>query len=115
MTEYEGDEEQKVLGRKLKEAREYLNLSQQFVTAATGIPRTAVSEIERGQRRVDSLELRKLARVYRMPVSHFLGDEVGPVETTAVLGRVLEDLPAEDQQEVLTFAQFLTARRSRRS
>jgi transcriptional regulator with XRE-family HTH domain len=115
MTESESDEDQKTLGRRLKEAREYLNLSQQFVTASTGIPRTAISEIERGQRRVDSLELRKLARVYRMPVSHFLGDEAGPVETTAVLGRVLQDLPTEDQREVLTFAQFLTARRSRKS
>ncbi len=110
------DEEQKTLGRRLKKAREYLNLSQQYVTASTGIPRTAISEIERGGRRVDSLELRKLARVYRMPVSHFLGDEPEPVETTAFLGRVIQDLPAEDQQEVLSFAQYLAyARKNRKS
>lgn len=104
----DSDQDQKDLGRRLKEAREYLNLSQQYVTSATGIPRTAISEIERGQRRVDSLELRKLARVYRIPVSRLLGDDTIPIETAAVLGRVLQDLPAEDQQEVLDFAQYLT-------
>src|SRR5690242_12816467 len=55
------------LGGRLKEIREYLNFSQQYVSDRTGIPRTAISDIERGARRVDSLELKKLARLYRYP------------------------------------------------
>jgi transcriptional regulator with XRE-family HTH domain len=43
------------LARRLREAREFLNLSQQFVAEQTGIPRSAVSDIERGSRRVESL------------------------------------------------------------
>ncbi len=49
------------LGRRLKKHREYLGMSQQYVAECTGIPRSAVSEIEHGNRRVDAVELTKLA------------------------------------------------------
>ena len=54
------------LARRLREAREFTNLSQQFVSEQTGIPRSAISDIERGSRRVESLELKRLAELYRM-------------------------------------------------
>ncbi|MET9914070.1 helix-turn-helix transcriptional regulator [Streptomyces sp. NPDC006476] len=59
------DPELTQLGERLKKTRDYLNMSQQFVSDNTGIPRSAISDIERGERRVDSLELKKLARLYR--------------------------------------------------
>ena len=68
------DEEWQALGARLREIREYLGISQQNVAQATGIQRTAVSDIERGQRKVDSLELRKLSKLYRYPVSYLLGE-----------------------------------------
>lgn len=108
MTETTADPDQVALGRRLRETREYLGLSQQHVTAGTGIPRTAISEIERGNRRVDSLELRRLARFFRYPVSYFYGEEPDQTETTAVLGRVLNDLEPEDREQILRFAQYLT-------
>ena len=45
-------------GRRLKEAREYLELSQDEVARELGIPRTAISLMESGQRKVEALELR---------------------------------------------------------
>lgn len=108
MTDATSDPDQVALGQRLKEIREYLGLSQQHVTAGTGIPRTAISEIERGHRRVDSLELRKLARFFRYPVSYFLGEEPDQTEATAVLGRVLNELAPEDREQILRFAQYLT-------
>ncbi|MGW6278416.1 helix-turn-helix domain-containing protein [Kribbella sp. NPDC055071] len=104
------DAEWRTLGARLREIREYLGISQQNVAAATGIPRTAVSDIERGQRKVDSLELRKLSKLYRYPVSYLLGesgvdeDEAAPV---AALARVFDDLTDQDRQEVLRFAEYL--------
>jgi len=95
------------LGAKLKEVREYLSLSQQVVATSTGIPRSAISDIERGQRKVDSLELRKFARLYRYPVSYFLGEEGNETEAASALARTVVDLTAEDREEVLRFAQFL--------
>ncbi|MFN8190983.1 MAG: helix-turn-helix transcriptional regulator [Nocardioidaceae bacterium] len=104
------DEEWRTLGARLREIREYLGISQQNVAAATGIPRTAVSDIERGRRKVDSLELRKLSKLYRYPVSYLLGesgvdeDEAVPV---SALARVFDDLTDQDRQEVLRFAEYL--------
>jgi transcriptional regulator with XRE-family HTH domain len=63
--------------------REYLNFSQQLVSDRTGIPRSAVSDVERGGRKVDSLELRKLARLYGYSTSYFL-DEPEKVKPNAV-------------------------------
>jgi transcriptional regulator with XRE-family HTH domain len=101
----EGTESQQ-LATRLREAREYLNLSQQFVADKTGIPRSAVSDIERGMRKVDSLELRKLARLYMYPVGYFLGEEEAD-DDVRTLARAVTDLTEDDRAEVVRFAQFL--------
>ncbi len=95
------------LGARLREIREYLNLSQADVAAATGIARSAVSDIERGQRKVDSLELRKFSKLYRYPVSYILGEVESSSESAQALARAVTDLTDADRQEVLKFAQFL--------
>jgi transcriptional regulator with XRE-family HTH domain len=100
------ESESKQLANRLREAREYLNLSQQFVADKTGIPRSAVSDIENGRRKVDSLELRKLARLYMYPVAYFLGEEEADEEVRA-LARAVTDLTEDDRAEVVRFAQFL--------
>jgi transcriptional regulator with XRE-family HTH domain len=94
------------LGARLREVREYLNLSQQYVADKTGIPRSAVSDIERGVRKVDSLELRKLSRLYMHPVGFFLGEQDAGDEVRA-LARAVTDLTDQDRAEVVRFAQFL--------
>ena len=103
-------DEAAALARRLRQAREFLNLSQQFVAEQTGISRTAVSDIERGARRVESLELKRLAQLYRMPVDYFLGG--GSVEdaadaTSRALARAAGDLDEEAKEEVVRFAMFL--------
>lgn len=104
------------LGARLRHAREYLSLSQQDVAANTGIPRSAISDIERGQRKVDSLELRKLAKVYRRPVSSLLGDdgiqtftqsEDSGSDSVVALARAVQGLTEADKAEVVRFAEFL--------
>lgn len=102
------------LAHKLREAREYVNLSQQFVAAQTGIPRSAISDIERGTRRVESLELKRLAELYRMPINFFLGTDPDPEAAGAAedpqvvaLTRAAEGLEKSSKDEVLRFALFL--------
>ncbi len=102
----EEETEWQQLGSRLRGAREYLNLSQQYVADKTGIPRSAVSDIERGFRKVDSLELRKLARLYMHPVGHFLGEQEAGQDVRA-LARAVTDLTEQDRAEVMRFAQFL--------
>ncbi|MGL5825261.1 MAG: helix-turn-helix domain-containing protein [Nocardioides sp.] len=108
--ENNNEREWRELGSRLREIREYLGISQQNVSAATGIPRSAVSDIERGLRKVDSLELRKLSKLYRYPVSYLLGEEAaqaGASEPVSALARVFDDLTEQDRQEVLRFANYL--------
>ncbi|HOU23499.1 MAG TPA: helix-turn-helix transcriptional regulator [Anaerolineae bacterium] len=100
-------EEWQALGARLKGIREYLNLSQHDVATATGIPRSAVSDIERGNRKVDSLELRKFARLYRYPVGYLLGEEAVEESPVSALARAVVDLTSDDRAEVLRFAEFL--------
>jgi transcriptional regulator with XRE-family HTH domain len=106
------ERESEHLAARLKEAREFANLSQGFVAEETGLSRSAISEIERGQRRVESLELKRLAAVYRMPVEYFLRDDdelaaAAPDETVAALARTAQEMTPDNRREVLRFAMFL--------
>lgn len=98
------------LGSRLKNVREYLELPQQYVAERTGIPRSAVSDIERGVRKVDSLELKKLAGLYRRPVGFFLDEDpnASPGDyAIAALARMLTDLGDADRHAIQQFAEFL--------
>jgi transcriptional regulator with XRE-family HTH domain len=101
------------LARRLREQRTFLNLTQQFVAEQTGIPRSAISDIERGARRVDSLELKRLAALYRMPIDYFVGGEMQPDldstqdPTLQALARTANKMGPEEKEQVLRFATFL--------
>jgi transcriptional regulator with XRE-family HTH domain len=109
-------EEGKALADRLRDTREYLGLSQQFVAEQTGIPRSAISDIERAVRRVESLELKRFSKLYRYPVDYFLGDAVAEeadAGTLNALTRVTGELTEEDRDQVLRFATFLRHYRDR--
>lgn len=99
--------EQMALAQRLREAREYIGLLQEDVAAALDIPRASVSAIESGKRRVSSLELRRLGRIYRRPVAWLLGEEGADVDMNAPLYRATEALSDQDKEQVLRFAEFL--------
>ncbi len=102
------DMEQERLGNRLRESREYIGLSQEFVAEHLGIPRASISAIENGKRKVSSLELKRLARIYKQPLSYFLGGDEFPTDATfRALYRTAKDLSDQDRQQVLRFAQFL--------
>ena len=63
------------MGERLRESRKYLGLRQEEVAQYLDIPRTALTDIENGSRRVEALELARLARLYRQSVGYFTGDE----------------------------------------
>jgi transcriptional regulator with XRE-family HTH domain len=57
--------------RRLKQAREAAGLTQAEVAQRLSRPQSFVSKCESGERRVDFVELRYFARIYRKPVSYF--------------------------------------------
>ena len=98
------------MGARLREAREFLGMSQEAVAEALGIPRASVSALEGGRRKVGSLELREMARIYKRPIEWFYGTDAEPIEedeTVTALFRATSDLRQEDKEQVLRFAEFL--------
>ena len=106
--------DRKQMGERLKESREYLGFSQDQVATFLGVPRSAISLIEGGQRKVDAIELKMLAGLFKRPVSHFTGEEVEEALDSAEvqhLARKVSSLSEDDRQELSRFADFLRARK----
>jgi transcriptional regulator with XRE-family HTH domain len=102
---------EELLGSRLREAREYLGLSQEFVAEQLNIPRASISTIETGKRKVSTRELSEFARLYKTSVPILLAeDEYASStqdETVTALFRATKELTDNDRQQVLRFAQFL--------
>lgn len=56
---------------KLRQARKEAGLTQQDVTKKLGKARTFMSKVELGERRLDVVELKALAKLYGKALSHF--------------------------------------------
>jgi transcriptional regulator with XRE-family HTH domain len=111
------DDGRKALGERLREAREYLGFSQEEVAAFLGVPRSALSLMETGQRKVDALELKQLAGLYKRPVGYFTGEETDEASFGADvkhLARKVAELAPDDREELSRFADFLRARKQRK-
>lgn len=107
------EEERRRLGDRLREARKYLGLKQEEVAGYLKIPRTALTDIENGQRRVEAIELTRLAKLYRQPVAYFTGENDGSAELpidVAHLARKAAELSQQDRDELSRFAEYLRAR-----
>jgi transcriptional regulator with XRE-family HTH domain len=109
--------ERRRLGEKLRQAREYVGFSQDEVATFLKVPRTAVTNIESGQRKVEALELKRLAELYRQPVGHFTGEDEAssslPADV-ALLARQAAKLSVKDREELGRFAEFLKTRATSR-
>jgi transcriptional regulator with XRE-family HTH domain len=107
------DEERRRLGDRLREARKYLGLKQEEVATYLKIPRTALTDIDSGQRRVEAIELTRLAKLYRQPAAYFTGEDEAsaslPVDA-AHLARQAANLSQQDRDELGRFAEYLRAR-----
>src|SRR6476646_1038769 len=96
--------DRQLIGLRLKEAREYLELSQDEVAKALHLPRSAISLIEAGQRKVDAIELKQLASIYQRPIAFFTGESStlsATLETVEHLARAASKLTDKDREELL--------------
>lgn len=111
---HDSDEEQRRrLGDRLREARKYLGLKQEEVATYLKIPRTGLTDIENGQRKVEAIELTKLARLYRQSVAYFTGEDEAAASMSpdvAHLARQASKLSEQDRAELGRFADFLRSR-----
>lgn len=112
MSDSDIEDERAHIAERLRAAREYVGLSQAEVAHVVGVPRTAITGIEAGTRKVEATELSLLARLYRRSAEYLLtGAEPSPVgpEQLAFLARAINGLTDQDINEVARFAEFLRA------
>lgn len=75
---------QQILGRRLREARENRGLSQQTAADKISVPRTAITQLEAGNRAVSTLELVELAELYNRSVIDFFNEHALPEDDLLV-------------------------------
>ena len=96
------------MAARLREAREYLGMSQEEVAVALELSRPAVTNIESGSRKVEAVELERLARLYGRSIEYFLRGEQPKLDAkVAFAARTLHGLSSKDLDEVARFAEFL--------
>lgn len=66
-----GAEYKKVV-ENLRKAREDVGLRQEDVAQKLDKPQSYISKIERGERRIDVVELKAFARLYKKPLDYFI-------------------------------------------
>lgn len=102
------DEQRLLLAQRLREAREYVGLSQEDVATALGVSRPAVTNMEAGARKVEAVELDKLSQLYGQTVQYLLTGETQAADVRlAFLARATHGLSDQDLEELGRFADFL--------
>ena len=86
------------LAELLRSAREARDIPQQVVADALGLPRTAITNIENGNRAVSTLELTRMADLYGRSAAYFLGETNEEAEQD-IFVRLLNDLPVVAKQQ----------------
>ncbi len=62
----------KYLVKQLKNAREEIGLDQNEVADLVDKTQSYISKIESGQRRIDVIQLKELAKIYKKDINYFL-------------------------------------------
>lgn len=89
------------LYKRLKDAREQLNFSQDDVAKALGIRRAAISEIESGQRKVSADELAAFSRLYDKSMNELFYGEKTEQEETQDFIKLFNQLSVKDKKEII--------------
>jgi len=101
------------LGQRLQKSRARFGLSQEYVAKKLGISRSAVSQIERGKRKVSSNELNALSIVFGISTDKLLkGHQVEL--PSQIFARGFEELDEADQNEILSLIEFKRMMKIRR-
>lgn len=86
------------LGRRLRAAREACGLSQEQVALALGTSRPTVTQMEGGNRAVNSLELGQLAYLFGRDIRDFLGESFQESDALGALFRAKPEFANEPDQ-----------------
>jgi len=106
------------LGKRIRHARERINMSQEALAEGVARDQKAVSEYENGKRKLPATDLPVFARVLGVPVSYFFEGEFQEDQLDQLLLQVFHTLPSpEDKQAAIQVVQVIsdTAKRHKSS
>jgi transcriptional regulator with XRE-family HTH domain len=98
--------EETVMNERLKEARKYLKLSQEFVARQMNLSRPTISAIESGQRKVTAEELGKFSELYGVSTEELMYGKVSDSTETEMFARAFSELPDIDKKEIMNLIDF---------
>jgi transcriptional regulator with XRE-family HTH domain len=95
-----------VMNERLKEARKYLKLSQEFVARQMNLSRPTISAIESGQRKVTAEELGKFSELYGVSTEELMYGKVSDSTETEMFARAFSELSDIDKKEIMNLIDF---------
>ena len=93
------------LGTRLREAREYLGLTQDDVAKLVGVSRVIITNIEAGTRKVSAEELSKLSKIYGWTMEELIEGEKKE-KNMPMFARAFSELSEEYQKEIINLIKF---------
>lgn len=101
----------KIIGRKIKEARQSLDISQGKLAKDLGKESsTYVALIEAGKRKVSIENLAQIGIILHKPLSYFLGTDISsqtPEEILKIALQADEDLTPSEKRKIIKFYRFI--------
>ncbi len=102
----------KIVGARCREARAYVGCTHAEVADHLGLHRPSYSNIESGLRTVTIEELASLSKLFKRSNDWLLGGR-RDAELPAEMVDKVADLPAEDIDELVHFAEFLRFKKTK--
>jgi transcriptional regulator with XRE-family HTH domain len=91
-----------LLGKRIREAREQLGLSQEDFGAKISRTQFAVSEYENGKRRIYAHDLPKIARVLQVSINYFFDETDEADASEEIILRAFRNLPSTKAKHIAT-------------
>ncbi len=94
------------MNERLKEARKYLKLSQEFVAKQMNLSRPTISAIESGQRKVTAEEIKKFSVLYGISAEELMYGKQDNDYETEMFARAFSELSEVDKREIMSLIDF---------
>jgi transcriptional regulator with XRE-family HTH domain len=95
----------KALNERIKNYRNQLHLSQEYVANYLGVNRATVTQMELGKRKVSADELSKLSTLFGVTTDTLLHDD-SVSQPATLFARSFESLDENDQAEIMNLIRF---------
>lgn len=89
----------KLLGSRIRQARERLSISQEDFATLASKDQRAISEFENGKRKLSAVDLLSFAKILKVPLLYFYEGEISTQDLDHVLLSEFHKLPTSETKE----------------